>query len=130
MIDWRAILAVAAGAAIGGVLRLLVTQLVVARSGAGFGWYATAFINVSGSFLIGVVIEAAQTRAGLGPLWRSFLATGVLGGYTTFSTFSYEALTLYASGFGLTAVLYVAGSVVLGIAGAFGGVATARALAP
>ena len=130
MIDWRSVLAVAAGAAIGGVARLLITQLTVARVGAGFGWYATAFINVSGSFLIGAVIETAQTRAGVGPLWRAFLATGVLGGYTTFSTFSYEALTLYAGGFGLTALLYVVGSVVLGIAGAFGGIATARALAP
>ena len=130
MIDWRAVLAVAAGAAIGGVVRMLVTQAVVARAGAGFGWYATAFINVSGSFLIGVVIETAQTRAGAGPLWRAFLATGVLGGYTTFSTFSYEAFSLFGGGFGLTAIAYVAGSVALGIAGAFGGVATARALAP
>ncbi|HZO94010.1 MAG TPA: CrcB family protein [Candidatus Baltobacteraceae bacterium] len=130
MIDWRAVLAVGAGAAIGGVARLLITQLAVARVGPGFSWYATAFINVTGSFLIGAVIETAQTRTGVGPLWRAFLATGVLGGYTTFSTFSYEALTLYAGGFGVTALLYVLGSVALGIAGAFGGIATARALAP
>jgi fluoride exporter len=130
LLDWRAITAVAGGAALGGVARLLVTQLVIARGGPGSSWYATAFINVSGSFLIGVVIETAQTRAGAGPLWRAFLATGVLGGYTTFSTFSFEALALFAGGFGVTALFYVAGSVVLGIAGAFAGVATARALAP
>ena len=63
MIDLRVIAAVGIGAAIGGIVRLLVTQLVVARAGAGFGFYATLFINVSGSFLIGVVIEMAQTRA-------------------------------------------------------------------
>jgi CrcB protein len=130
MIDLRVIAAVGVGAAIGGIFRLLVTQLVVARAGAGYGFYATMFINISGSFLIGVVIEMAQTRANVSPLWRYFLATGILGGYTTFSTFSLEALTLATSGFALTSVFYTIGSVVLGIAGAFGGIVTARGLAP
>ncbi len=130
MIDMRVIAAVGLGAALGGIFRLSVTQLVVARAGAGYGFYATLFINVSGSFLIGVVIEMAQTRANVSPLWRYFLATGVLGGYTTFSTFSFEALSLATGGLGLTSLFYVAGSVVLGIAGAFGGIVLARALAP
>jgi CrcB protein len=130
MIDVRVIAAVGVGAAIGGIFRLLVTQLVVARAGAGYGFYATMFINVSGSFLIGIVIELAQTRAHLSPLWRYFLATGILGGYTTFSTFSYEAFSLLTGGFALTSIFYTLGSVVLGIAGAFGGIVTARALAP
>jgi fluoride exporter len=130
MIDVKVIAAVGAGAAIGGILRLLVTQLVVARAGAGYGFYATLLINVSGSFLIGVVIEMAQTRANISPIWRYFLATGILGGYTTFSTFSYEALTLAAGGFGITSLFYVVGSVGLGIAAAFGGIVSARALAP
>lgn len=130
MIDLRVIVAVGVGAALGGILRLLVTQLVVARAGAGYGFYATMFINVSGSFLIGVVIEMAQTRANVSPLWRYFLATGILGGYTTFSTFSYEALSLATGGFALTTAVYVVGSVVLGIACAYGGIVTARALAP
>ena len=130
MIDLRVIAAVGIGAAVGGILRLLVTQFVVARAGAGFGFYATLFINVSGSFLIGVVIEMAQTRANVSPLWRYFLATGVLGGYTTFSTFSYEAFDLATNGFALTSLLYVAGSVLLGIVAAFGGIVSARALAP
>lgn len=130
MIDVRVIAAVGIGAALGGIFRLLITQLVVARTGAGYSYYATLFINVTGSFLIGVVIEMAQTRANVSPLWRYFLATGVLGGYTTFSTFSFEALSLATGGFGLTSLFYVAGSVVLGITGAFGGIVTARALAP
>ena len=130
MIDLRVIAAVGIGAALGGILRLLVTQLVVARAGAGAGFYATMFINVSGSFLIGVVIELAQTRAGFSPLWRYFFATGILGGYTTFSTFSFEALSLASGGFALTSAFYVVGSVALGVAGAFGGAVTARALAP
>jgi fluoride exporter len=130
VIDVRVIAAVGVGAALGGILRLLVTQLVVARAGAGYGFYATLFINVSGSFLIGVVIEMAQTRANVSPLWRYFLATGILGGYTTFSTFSYEALSLATGGFAVTSLLYMLGSVGLGIAAAFGGIVSARALAP
>ena len=130
MIDSRVLLSVGLGAAIGGILRLLVTQLVVARAGAGFAPAATMFINVSGSFLIGIVIEMSQTRANFSPLWRYFLATGILGGYTTFSTFSFEALSLTTGGVGLTSLFYVIGSVGLGIAGAFGGIVTARALAP
>ncbi len=129
MIDWRAIAVVGLGAAIGGILRLLVTQLVVFRAGAGYAQYATMFINVSGSFLIGVIIEIAQTRAEFPSLWRYFIATGILGGYTTFSTFSFEALTLATGGLALSAAFYTIGSVVLGVAAAFLGIATARALA-
>ncbi len=124
------ILAVGSGAALGAILRLLITQLVVARAGAGSAFYATLFINVSGSFLIGVVLELAQTRGDVQPLWRLFLATGILGGYTTFSTFSYETLALASAGAALTATLYVLGSVALGIVAAYGGIAAMRALAP
>ena len=130
MMDPRAIAAVAAGAALGGVFRLLITQFVVGRFGLTAGHYATLFINVSGSFLIGIVIEAAQSRPHVDPLWRLFLATGILGGYTTFSAFSFETLALWGSGFGVQAVLYAGGSVLLGVAGAIGGVFTARAIAP
>jgi CrcB protein len=128
MYDFRVLLAVGAGAAIGGILRLLVTQFVVSRAGAGLAFYGTLFINVSGSFLIGVVYQLAASRSDLSPLWRYFLATGILGGYTTFSTFSFEALTLASTGLWVTAGGYVAGSVFLGIAGAFAGSAGVRAL--
>ena len=128
MIDLRVTLAVGLGAAIGGVLRLLVTQVVVARAGAASAPYATMFINVSGSFLIGIVIELAGERAVLGPIWRFFLATGILGGYTTFSTFSFEALAYWTGGQLLSALVYAGGSVVLGIAAALAGIFTVRAL--
>jgi CrcB protein len=129
MIDVRLFLTVGLGAAIGGMLRLFITQAVVARVGAGYGQYATLFINVSGSFLIGVVIEVSQTRADFDPLWRYFLATGILGGYTTFSTFSLETFTIASEGMIWSALGYVAASVLLGIGGAILGVAGARALA-
>ena len=79
MPELRAVVAVGGGAAIGGILRFLATQAVVGRFGASAAPYATAFINVSGSFLIGVVIELAQARADFSPLVRLFAATGVLG---------------------------------------------------
>jgi CrcB protein len=129
VIDFRTILAVGVGAAIGGIGRLLVTQLVVARAGAGAAPWATVFINISGSFLIGIVIELATSRSGLPPMWRYFLATGILGGYTTFSTFSFEALSFWTGGLALTALFYVVGSVLLGIVAAFAGILTARTLA-
>ena len=128
MIDVRLLLVVGVGAGIGGIMRLLVTQLVVARWGAGYGHIATLIINVTGSFVIGIVIELAQTRADFHPLWRYFFATGILGGYTTFSTFSLEAFTLAQEGMLWTAAGYVAGSVALGIGGAVLGIAAVRLL--
>lgn len=128
MIDLRTLLAVGGGAALGGMMRFVITVLVVARAGAGAGPYATMFINVSGSFLIGVVIELAQTRADFHPLLRLFLATGILGGYTTFSTFSFEAFGFGAEGLALRGLLYVAMSVALGIAAAALGIASVRAV--
>jgi CrcB protein len=125
--DLRLFLTVGAGAAIGGMLRLFITQAVVNRVGAGYGQYATLFINVSGSFLIGVVIELSQTRADFHPLWRYFLATGILGGYTTFSTFSLEAITIASGGMLWSSIGYVVASVVLGILAAILGIAGTRA---
>ena len=125
MIEWRAVVAVAIGAAIGGVLRYVVGQLFLQRFGPGFP-YGTLFINVSGSLCIGIVAELGLTRAlGMTPLLRILLATGVLGGYTTFSTFSLDAVTLLGEGM-LPAFFYAAASVVLGFAGAAAGVVIAR----
>ncbi len=124
--DGRVWLAVALGSALGGLCRFALAQLFVSRFGPGFP-YGTFFINVTGSFLIGVVAELAATRAfGFGPLARVFLATGFLGGYTTFSTFSLESMTLVGDGAAAPALLYTLGSVVLGVAFAYGGQVLAR----
>jgi len=125
MIDWRAVVAVAVGAAIGGVLRYVIGQIFLQRFGPGFP-YGTLFINVTGSFCIGIVAELGVTRAlGMTPLLRILLATGVLGGYTTFSTFSLDAVLLLAEGVMLP-VLYAVTSVVLGFAGAAAGIVLVR----
>ncbi|MGB6984925.1 MAG: fluoride efflux transporter CrcB [Candidatus Aquilonibacter sp.] len=125
MIEWRAVVAVAIGAAIGGILRYVVGQLFLQRFGPGFP-YGTLFINVSGSFLIGIVAELGATRAlGMTPLLRVLLATGVIGGYTTFSTFSLDAITLLAEGV-FPPFLYAMASVVLGFAGVAAGIVLTR----
>ncbi len=124
MTDWRAIVAVALGAAVGGVLRYLVGAWTVSRFGPATGWLATGAINVSGSFLIGVVTAAAMQSA-ISPLARVFLATGILGGYTTFSTYALE-IALAVPGSTLLAWLYAGASVVLGVGAALAGTGVAR----
>jgi fluoride exporter len=123
-----AVLAVALGGALGSVARYAVSNLFFQRLGAGFPW-GTFAINVSGAFVIGVVMQLAATRVGLSPLVRLFIATGVLGGYTTFSAFAYEAYTLGGEGLALQGIVYAAGSVVGGVAAAYLGVVAVRALA-
>jgi CrcB protein len=124
--DLKAIVAVAIGGGIGAVLRYVVGAVFLQCFGPGFPW-GTFFINVTGSFLIGAVAQLALTRAfGMTPTVRLFAATGVLGGYTTFSTFSLDALTLVQDGAAPLAFLYALGSVAAGFFGAFAGQAVAR----
>jgi CrcB protein len=124
--DLRAVIAVAAGAAIGGVLRYVVGVTFLQRFGPGFPW-GTFFINVTGSFIIGIVAELALTRAfGVTPVVRLFAATGVLGGYTTFSTFSLDTITLIGDGAAPVAALYACGSVAGSLVGTYAGHVLAR----
>ncbi len=74
----------------------------------------TFVINVSGAFLIGVLMTLLTERWQPHPNWRLFLVVGVLGGYTTFSSFEYETLQAVRDGERWMGLLYVAGSVVLG----------------
>ena len=127
MSDLFAIAVVGIGAALGGIMRLLITTIVVARAGAGAAPIATLGINVVGSLAIGVVVGVVETRVGLSPLWRLFFATGILGGFTTFSTFSLDALALGASG-AFAASAYVGASVIFGIALAYAGLLFGRSL--
>lgn len=127
-LDWRTLLAILAGGGIGSVLRYVVTLGVTQRLGPGFP-YATLLINVTGSLIIGVVFELSQTRAiGMSPLLRLFLMTGVLGGYTTFSTFSLDVALLAGERAVLLSIVYAAGSVILGLAAAVAGIIAVRSL--
>jgi CrcB protein len=118
---------VALGSAIGGVARYLVGGWVQQRSGTTFP-VQTLLINVSGSFLLGLVQRYALETTALSPEVRTMLTIGVLGGYTTFSTFSYETLRLVEDGDWRWASAYILLSVVLSVAAALLGVAAAREL--
>jgi len=90
--------------------------------------YATLFENVSGSVIMGVLVALFAFRSGIPHHWQLFLTTGILGGYTTFSTFSLDVAVLYERGEIGLAALYVLLSVVLSIGGLFGGLALTRSL--
>ena len=120
-------LLVFAGGGIGAALRHWVNRIALALYGADYPW-GTLFINVSGSLLMGVVVELATLRTGLPAHLRLFIATGILGGYTTFSTFSLETGMLHARGDTAMAIAYALGSLVLGVAAFFAGMHGVRAL--
>ena len=107
-------LLIALGGAIGSVLRFFIDGLVTSQLGASFPW-GTLLINVTGSFLIGLVFHVTEPagRWFATPEVRLFLMTGICGGYTTFSAFSLRTLTLARSGEWLYAGSYIIASLVL-----------------
>ena len=86
----------------------------------------TFLVNITGCFLIGLFYGLINRHAWLTVEWRLFLVTGICGGYTTFSSFSYEAVNLAREGYWLNFVAYVLLSVVLGLLATVGGAALAR----
>jgi CrcB protein len=116
---------VALGGAIGATARYLTNVGVMRFVGPGFPW-GTAIVNVVGSFLMGALVVILMERFGnrLAP----FLMTGLLGGFTTFSAFSLDAVTLWERGQTATAGLYVIGSVVLSISALVAGLTLTRSL--
>src|SRR5437763_11604042 len=120
--------AVAVGAMLGANLRFMVGTWAAERWGPEFP-YGTLLVNVSGAFVIGVFLALLGARIGIDPLWRLFFATGFLGGYTTFSSYAWEALTLAEQGAWVRAAVYVVGSNVVGFVGVWLGAVLAR-LAP
>lgn len=120
------VLAVFFGGGLGSLARYLTGLAFLQRFGPGFP-YGTLAINLAGCFFIGIIAELAQTRAfGMGSSTRLFLVVGVLGGFTTFSTFAYDAVTLAGEALSLPAIAYVLASVGGGIIAAFAGIVLAR----
>jgi CrcB protein len=119
--------AIAIGGTIGCWARFAQTNLVQAVYGRDFP-YATMSINVIGSFVMGFLFIETIERLTLSPALRTGILTGVLGGYTTFSTFEMETVLLAEGGQVLKAALYVFLSVGLGFVAAFGGAYIARNL--
>lgn len=118
-------LAVAAGGALGAVLRYYLGGSVLARTAAPFPT-ATFVINITGSFILGIFLTLSTERLNIGPHLKLAVAVGFVGAYTTFSTFEYETARLAEEGDFALALLNVVLSVVVGFAAVFGGIYTAR----
>lgn len=116
------------GGGIGAALRHGVNLLMARSAGTAFP-YATLFENVSGSIVMGLLAGYFAFKTGAPQHLRLFLTTGILGGYTTFSTYSLDAMLLYERGEMGLAALYVVGSVVLGVGGLAVGLIAMRQLA-
>lgn len=118
---------IAVGSALGGMSRYLLGGLVQ-RAVAGTFPFGTLLINVTGSFLLGAILRYGVDTPTLTPELRALLTVGFCGGYTTFSTFSYEAVALLEDGEWSRASLYVALSLVLSLIATFLGFMAAREL--
>jgi CrcB protein len=124
----RLLLLAAVGGALGAGARHLVNVSMLAWLGSTFPW-ATFTVNVAGSLLMGIVVEALMPFSGAsGAVWRTFLATGILGGFTTFSAFSLDIWVLHDRGQYVALMLYVTLSVLLAVGGLLLGMALVRGL--
>lgn len=118
------VLSIAAGGALGSVLRYFAARVALQMFGTGFP-YGTLYVNVVGSFVMGVLI-ALFAHSTTSQEFRAFLVIGVLGGFTTFSTFSLDVATLYERGDLSLAALYIALSLILSLGGIFAGMFIVR----
>jgi CrcB protein len=109
-------LVVLAGAGLGGLARYAASTWIMEKYGGRFP-LGTLVINVTGSFLIGVLMALLAGRTAPHPYWRLFLVVGILGGYTTFSSFEYETFQAVRDGARWMGILYMTGSVALGYLG-------------
>jgi fluoride exporter len=116
----KVILAIGAGSFIGGISRYLLSLFIQNRVFTTFP-FGTLSVNILGCFLIGIVFGLAD-RGNMSQEWRLFLATGVLGGFTTFSAFSNETIGMMRDGQFWYASSYVIASVVLGLIATFIGI--------
>ena len=119
------LLLVGLGSFAGGMLRYLVSQIVQSRSTSAFP-FGTLAVNIAGCFLIGIVFGLCE-KGSMNQELRLFLATGILGGFTTFSAFSHETFDLIRHQQVGYAIAYVAASVLIGVLVTFIGSYLARA---
>lgn len=123
----RTILIVGAGGFIGSVMRYLVQFFVEKELSSTFPW-GTFIANISGSFIIGVVFALAHKGNLLSAEWRMFLAVGICGGFTTFSSFAYNNLTMLKEQAYGQFILNVGGSLIFGLLAVYLGMILVRAV--
>ncbi|HKT20800.1 MAG TPA: fluoride efflux transporter CrcB [Stellaceae bacterium] len=122
-----ALISVALGGALGSLARYAAGIYIGRWLGTAFPW-GTLFINVSGSFLIGAFAEAFALRWDAAQATRVFLVVGICGGYTTFSTFSLDVVTLLGRGELVAAISYAVASLVLSVAALYAALHVMRVL--
>jgi CrcB protein len=120
------LIAVGVGGAIGAIARYVMGRAVHQMVPGGFP-FGTFVVNVIGCLVFGLIVGLAESRLDIGPVTRTFLLVGVLGGFTTFSSFSFESYDLIRSGQLVSAALNVIGQVTLGLAALIAGIVLGRA---
>lgn len=123
----HAYLVVFVGAGLGGALRHGVNVVTLRLLDSTFP-YGTLFVNVVGSLAMGLFVGFFAAKTDPGQMWRLFLTTGILGGFTTFSAFSFDALVLYERGEFALCLLYVLASLGASVAALFAGLMVMRSL--
>lgn len=120
------LLAIALGGAAGSLARYAVAG-TIQQASMQFPW-GIFVVNVTGGFVMGIIVELSALKLSIGPELRAFLTVGVLGGYTTFSTFSLDSVLLIERGAYASAAAYIIGSAVLSILALFAGLWIVRAI--
>ena len=115
------------GGFVGANARSIVGRIINQHLGLFFPW-GTGAVNITGSFLIGVIFTILTDRVVDDPMWRQLVIVGFLGGYTTFSSYTFEAVAMMQDGRWAPAIGYILGSNVLGLLACFGGIWLVRAI--
>lgn len=119
---------VAAGGALGAVIRYGVSLVVRTLTAPSFFPFGTFLINVIGCFAFGAIVSVGDGRGGLSPSARAFLLVGILGGFTTFSSFGWETFELMRDGQIGLALVNVGGQFILGLLAVWAGYYLPRAI--
>ncbi len=121
------LISIAVGGALGALCRYFLGNIITRLMSSSLPW-GTFIINIVGCFFMGALMTLIVERGLLPAAWRLFLCVGLLGGFTTFSSFGYEGLTLLLQGNLAVALGYIGGSIFLGLAAVGVGVLVARAI--